>query len=465
MLLDHLGGRAFAVPDVVEHFLGDLGRDDIGLDQFDQLGDMRRRQRVLAEVLAVGGQTRGDLVRHPVGDQLGVAALGGGLEVIGLGLLRDQHHGVVLRQAVIGHQTTALLVRQLGQVGLDLVDPGLFQLQRQQVGVGEVAIVHRLFLGPHRARFARRRIIQTGFLNDRAAVLEDLDLATRLVIDRLRNEAEAVDVLDLAARAQEAEVAGFLELGVVAGAADRDVDVGAQVALVHVAVAGAEIDQDGADLLDVGDRLFRRADVGARDNLHQRRARPVQIDVGFRRRQVVDQLARVLLQVQALDADVEEAAVLGLHLDHALAHDGVIQLADLIAGRQVGIEVVLAVELALQIDLRLQAQTRLHRLLDAVLVQGRQHAGEASVDQRHLLVRTRAKTDSGAREQLGLRRHLGVDFQPHDDFPVAGATFDQCFVVRHAHHHLAGLATKPAESSSAAATWKTVASSRALPMT
>ena len=34
-----------------------------------------------------------------------------------------------------------------------------------------------------------------------------------------------------------------------------------------------------------------------------------------------------------------------------------------------------------------------------------------------------------------------------------------------AHHHFSGLATNPAASSSALATWNTVASSRALPMT
>ena len=465
MLLDHLGRRAFAVPDVIKDLLGDLGRDHVGLDQLHQLRDVRRRQRVLAEVLALGGQARRNLVRDPVGHQLGVAALGGGFEIVGLGLFRDQHDGVVLRQAIVRHQTLALVVRQLGQRRLDLGDPGLFQIQRQQVGIGEVAIILRLFLGPHGARFAGCRVVQARLLGDRTTVFQDLDLAARLILDRLRNEAEAVDVLDLAARAQIAEVARLLELVIVSGPADRHVYVGPQIALLHVPVAGAQIDQDGPDLLHIGHRLVRRAQVGTRDDLHQRRAGPVQVDVAFGRRQVVDQLARILLQVQPLDADVEEAAVLGLHLDHAFPHDGVIELADLITGRQVGIEVVLAVELAAAVDLRAQAQARLHRLLDAVFVQRRQHAGKARIDQRHLLVRSRAEADGGAGKQLGLRRHLGVDFQAHDDFPIAGAAFDGLCIVAHAHHHLPGLAVKPAARSSAAPTWNTVASSSALPMT
>ena len=58
---------------------------------------------------------------------------------------------------------------------------------------------------------------------------------------------------------------------------------------------------------------------------------------------VVDRLAGVLLQVQPLDADVQRLAV-DVDLDLALADDRLLVLADLIALRQVGIEVVLAVE-------------------------------------------------------------------------------------------------------------------------
>ena len=64
---------------------------------------------------------------------------------------------------------------------------------------------------------------------------------------------------------------------------------------------------------------------------------------------VVHQLARVLLDVDALDADVLGAALVLLveqHLDLALADQRVVELADLIALRQIGVEVILAVEAA-----------------------------------------------------------------------------------------------------------------------
>ena len=126
---------------------------------------------------------------------------------------------------------------------------------------------------------------------DRAAVLEDLDLPARLVLDRLLDVAVGIDVLDLAARAQR-----------TAGPAHRDVDVGAQIALLHVAVAGAEVAQDGAQLLHIGRRLLRRAHVGIGDDLHQRGAGAVEVDHGRVGIEVVDRLAGVLLQVQPLDA-------------------------------------------------------------------------------------------------------------------------------------------------------------------
>ena len=89
----------------------------------------------------------------------------------------------------------------------------------------------------------------------------------------------------------------------VAGTAHRHVHVGAQVALLHVAVAGAEVAQDRAQLGHVGARLVGRAHVGAGDDLHQRDARAVQIDEALGRGLIMQRLARVLLEMQALDAD------------------------------------------------------------------------------------------------------------------------------------------------------------------
>ena len=78
-------------------------------------------------------------------------------------------------------------------------------------------------------------------------------------------------------------------------------------------------------------------------------------------------LARILLQVQALDADLHFLAVGKVDQHLALAHDRLLVLRDLVALRQVGIEVVLAVEHRAAVDLRLEAEAGAHRLLDAKL--------------------------------------------------------------------------------------------------
>ena len=84
-----------------------------------------------------------------------------------------------------------------------------------------------------------------------------------------------------------------------------------------------------------------RAQVGLGDDLDQRRAAAVEVDdrelgaVDAPALADVDQLRRVLLEVHAVDAHAGELAA---------AAERLVVLGDLVALRQVGIEVVLAVE-------------------------------------------------------------------------------------------------------------------------
>ena len=234
------------------------------------------------------------------------------------------------------------------------------------------------------------------------------------MLDRLADEADRVDVLDLAARAERR-----------ARLAHRDVDVGAQGAFLHVAVAGAEIAQDRAQLGEEGLRLLGRAQIGLRHDLHQRHARAVEIDALMVGCWSCSAFAGVLLEMQPLDADGDRLAAFQIDDHLALAHDRRFVLADLVALRQVGIEIILAVEHRLQIDLRLEAEARADRLLDAFLVDHRQHAGHRRVDQRDVAVGLAAEFGRGAGEQLRLGGDLGMHLHADDDFPVAGRAFDQ----------------------------------------
>ncbi len=223
------------------------------------------RDRGFADAVVFFLQPSEQLVDHPVRGQLAVAALRHGLEIGGVVDVGGQHAGVVFGHAVVGDEARLLGVGQFGQAGGDVVDPGLFDLQRQQVGAGEVAIVMRLFLGPHASAFRPCRDRTAGF-PDRSCRRPRgwrSGGAPRYSIAGL-DEAHRVHVLDLAAGAEMAEILGFLIAFIVAGAADGDVDVGAQVAVLHVAVAGAQIAQDLAQFHDIGGGLFGAANVRAR---------------------------------------------------------------------------------------------------------------------------------------------------------------------------------------------------------
>ena len=175
-------------------------------------------------------------------------------------------------------------------------------------------------------------------------------------------------------------------------------------ALLHVAVAGAEIAQDRAQLGEERHRLLGRAQIGLRHDLHQRHAGAVEIDAAHVRMLVVQRLAGVLLEMQPLDADRDGLAALEIDDHLALADDRLLVLADLVALRQVGIEIVLAVEHRLPVDLRLQPEPGADRLPHAFLVDHRQHAGHGGVDQRDMAVGRAAELGRGAGEQLRLAR-------------------------------------------------------------
>ena len=139
-------------------------------------------------------------------------------------------------------------------------------------------------------------IEQARFLDNRAAILDQFDLALDLVLDGLLDELERVDVLDLGPGAE----------GLGSDRHDRDVGVAAETALLHVAVADAELGHDLVELFQIGDRLVGGAQVRLGNDLQQRGAGPVQVDARAVLKPgdiAMHQLAGVLLHMDAGDAD------------------------------------------------------------------------------------------------------------------------------------------------------------------
>jgi hypothetical protein len=100
--------------------------------------------------------------------------------------------------------------------------------------------------------------------------------------------------------------------------------------------------------LGVGHGFPARTHVRLGDDLQQGRAGAVQVDAGHAVEVFVQALAGVLFQVGAGDADGFFHAVAGLVADldgqAAALDDGQLELADLVALGQVGVEVILAGE-------------------------------------------------------------------------------------------------------------------------
>jgi hypothetical protein len=108
-----------------------------------------------------------------------------------------EHRGIVGRKAQHRLIAAALGIRKLGQAGAAFLEEGVLELQRQQVGIGEIAIIVRVFLGAERARLGFVGVEKAGLLDDRAAAFEYVHLAVRFIFDRGHDEPHRIDVLGL----------------------------------------------------------------------------------------------------------------------------------------------------------------------------------------------------------------------------------------------------------------------------
>ena len=140
-----------------------------------------------------------------------------------------------------------------------------------------------------------------------------------------------------------------------------------------------EVAHQRVHLLHVGHGFLRRAHVGLGDDLEQRRAGAVQVDAGQPWQALVQRLAGVLFEVRARDADALLACRPRARCRCGPSPTiGQLVLADLVALRQVRVEVVLAREhRARARSVAPMARPNLHRHAHGFAVQHRQHARDS----------------------------------------------------------------------------------------
>ena len=141
-------------------------------------------------------------------------------------------------------------------------------------------------------------------------------------------------------------------------------------------------------------------------------------------------LARILLQMQARDADLARAAVRQIDDDHALADDRLQVLRDLIAGGQIGIEVVLPVEHRALVDLGVEAEARLHRLLDAEALMTGSMPGKAASTKLTWVLGSAPNSVAAPENSLALEMTWAWTSRPSTISQAAVAAFDVVVPLR-----------------------------------
>ena len=170
----------------------------------------------------------------------------------------------------------------------------------------------------------------------------------------------------------------FVPSAVVAGRTHRHVGVAAQAALLHVAVVDAEPHEDRAQAAEELRGVGRRPQVGLGDDLDERHAAAVEVDVGLAigvGKPLVQRLAGVLFHVDARDADARRRRA--ARSRPRRRRQRLLVLRDLIALRQVRIEVVLAREDRGLVDPCSRARAPRGSRVDRRAVQHRQRARQA----------------------------------------------------------------------------------------
>jgi hypothetical protein len=170
-------------------------------------------------------------------------------------------------------------------------------------------------------------------------------------------------------------------------------------------------------LLHVGDGFPGRAQVRLRDDLHQWRSGPVQVDPGHGAKALVQALAGILLQVRPGNPDALARPVVQFDVEMPLRDDRQLVLRDLVTLGKVRVEVVLAGEHRARRDARVDRQPEHHGLGHDRAVQHRKHARQAQVHRAGLAVGFRTVGGGGTREDFRDGIELGMHLQPDHGFP------------------------------------------------
>ena len=180
-----------------------------------------------------------------------------------------------------------------------------------------------------------------------------------------------------------------------------------------------EVLEDLLERAQIGARLRGRAHVRLAHDLDERHAGAIEVDGRDAGIAIVHRLAGVFLHVHARDADRASARRRHVPQSRRTARSrAAIELRDLVALRQVGIEVVLAREDRHRVHGAAERERGARGQLHCVLVQHRQRTRQRETHRAGVRVRRRAELGGAPAEGLRARLELHVDLEPDDHLPV-----------------------------------------------
>jgi hypothetical protein len=180
------------------------------LKKAKESGNLEEMKKKMEEINTIAQKIGAAMYQQPGANAQGAA----GAERLGIG--RGKPQGL--------DKALALGGGQFGQRGTKAIDKAWLQLDRQQIGTGEVAVVVGVFFGAHAAGFFAVAVVEAGFLNYFAAAFNERDLPLNFQLNGFFHKFKRVEVF------------GFGALAKFGSFTDADVHIKPHVAVVQVGV-------------------------------------------------------------------------------------------------------------------------------------------------------------------------------------------------------------------------------------
>ena len=286
-----------------------------------------------------------------------------------------------------------------------------------------IPVIMSIRLAPHGQGNPLLIVPGPRLLLDDPAVFNHLNLPLDLIINRLLQSLQAVQILGLGPGPE------FRRTDLP----DGHIGIRTNRPLFHLAVGHVDIGQDAPQSLHICLRFLRRPQIRFGNDLKERNPHTVVVHIrgigAGNSPATVDKLPRILLHMGPGDADPLHHPV-NLDVQPAVLADRQIKLRRLEILRQIRIIVVLPVELAVVGDLGINGQSSLHTELNHLLIDYRKHSRQSQADRTDMGIRRSAEFRLAAAEDLGSRLQLNMDFQSDNRFILVHLSYLRSFQVK-----------------------------------